>query len=201
MPGSMVHLLVAQLLPDGREPLFLLGSIAPDAIAQRPGATREEKDRMHFRTQNRWALLRSLAENASEDDPFSKGYLLHLYTDALWDEGPQADYKVRFPSDNWIVPYRKELGLCGSWLFQHAEWSKDVWAALLSVTAVDCSIGGCPSCSEILAFRDSIYHTHKNRDSGPSAIFSPELVDRFAVETVHAYLKWLQKIKKMEGER
>ena len=57
MPSAMIHLLVAGKIPGGEDPLFRLGSLAPDYLTQRA-----EKDAVHLRLEpDRFAALQKLA--------------------------------------------------------------------------------------------------------------------------------------------
>ena len=77
MPSSMIHLLAAHELEPAAPGLFWAGNLAPDYTNDRP-----VKDRIHLRdAADRIAALTELKHTLRPDDPFERGWLLHLFVD------------------------------------------------------------------------------------------------------------------------
>jgi len=106
MPLPMVHLLTADLvremIPSERtnNVQYFLGSIIPDAIHMRKGATLKDKEVTHldkFRPglKERVDKLLETQWSVYVDTPLLLGYAVHLYTDAYWNAVLRRDF---FPS-------------------------------------------------------------------------------------------------------
>lgn len=110
MPWPMVHFAVANEIYEGQvAPSFLLGSIAPDAIHAREGATRTEKMLSHFVKDDLFAdtdLLTSkyLEYIGQSEDPewkaYVAGYLIHIFTDERWTTTLYADFERKVRKDS-----------------------------------------------------------------------------------------------------
>jgi len=88
MASSVIHMCVAKKINENLnckfpEKMLLLGSIAPD-ISKHLG---ESKTMSHFWTRNEVEDIDCFIEKYHENlhHPFIIGYLIHLYTDLLWN--------------------------------------------------------------------------------------------------------------------
>ena len=130
MPSSMIHLLTAHKVDLSGSLLFMIGNVAPDAVANW-----QEKEIKHFRNcSNRAQALINLAGNTEKADDFAEGILLHLYLDWKWDTSVRDDF-IKKVGDEWLLKYREELSLAGSYAFHHTDWSKSVWEQMDSYDA------------------------------------------------------------------
>ncbi len=96
MPGQMMHLYVGKYFWEaagysGNRAQFLLGCIAPDGVNAKGFASKKIRWHAHLRDRD-LGVWKHNAENfyrahASFEDPdYLLGYLVHVYTDILWDE-------------------------------------------------------------------------------------------------------------------
>lgn len=109
MPWPMVHFAVANEIYKGQvSPSFLLGSIAPDAIHAREGATRKEKILSHFVRDDLFADAAHLTSKYLEyigqsEDPkwkaYVAGYFIHVFTDERWTTTLYADFERKVRKD------------------------------------------------------------------------------------------------------
>lgn len=109
----MVHPAVAVRVKDKLkiedDGAFYLGSIAPDAIHMREGASAEDKFRSHI------GMRGNLFENEQNvralmgRSDFLTGYAVHLVTDMYWSHEVgtafKARFKVRFPDADHAPVY------------------------------------------------------------------------------------------------
>lgn len=143
MPLPMVHLAVAVRLHEGQVPTsaFLLGSIAPDAIHMREGASREDKRLTHLPAEPgesedapTQALL-ARYEGADHDEAdFAAGYVAHVLTDRIWRDTLYATFRSRVASDldpaEWRRLYYRETDQLDFNLYRRSPWRPQVWTQL-----------------------------------------------------------------------
>ena len=181
MPSAMIHLLTASKYPGGEEPLFLLGSLAPDYISER-----EQKDAIHLRREpDRGEALKRLAASLDRGDPFEAGWLLHLLADLRWDTGVIPGYRASLPEGmDWFPLYRKECHRAGYALYHSLPWGAEAMEAVLTVelnrlnTSLDLDLSALDTFRRMLARK----HRESPADSR-SESFPPEMLERFAWET------------------
>ena len=150
MPLPMVHLSVALkcLNNDEVNPSFLLGSIAPDAIHMRKGATRADKNRTHF-FENHPVHLDSLEteyrnyirlQQNEEWQWFVRGYFVHILTDGYWWSTVFRSYEQSIKQAN-LSPeqkretYYQETDQIDFNLYWASEWKNAVWNTLMHTEA------------------------------------------------------------------
>lgn len=181
MPSPMIHLLTARRLELWGDPLFMLGSIAPDYCSER-----KEKDRIHLRDEkDRPEAIRRLRDASDIGDPFTAGWILHLFTDLCWDETMIPAFRERYGGEGeWFQAYSRELHLAGYALFREKEWARAAFGAILSA---DLSLAGgplCPGAEQLDAFRRMIFQKHESSAADSrSEAFPIGIAERFAEET------------------
>lgn len=189
MPSMMIHLLTAHKICADEDPLFCIGTVAPDAIS-----AREDKDITHFRTlKNREKALVNLALNVK--CTFDEGVLLHLYLDWLWDNKPLRNYAETHTDDNWFISYRHEIALASSYIYHSKSWSEKVWQKMLSCQKQ--TYGKAPGASdgEVEAFVKRNYKWHSENNIGPSTAYSPLFVEEFTSHAAEKFSAWYNSIK------
>lgn len=191
MPSMMIHLLTAYKLEALKDTLFCIGTVAPDAVKGR-----EEKDITHFRTEkNREKALIDLACKSDRENSFSEGILSHLYLDWLWDNQAYSEYAKNHKGNDWFYCYRDEIAKAGSFVFRNYSWSDEVFLRM-----VDCPIklyGTTPGTTSQIVFEmiKRNYLWNKDRNIGPSYVFTPEYVEEFTSNAAKSYKKWRNRIK------
>ncbi len=96
MPGQMMHLYVGDLFwknrgLTGNRGQFLLGCIAPDGVNARGFAPKQQRWHAHLRDQNLEVWKKNALHFYQDhldfpDLDYLQGYLVHVFTDILWDE-------------------------------------------------------------------------------------------------------------------
>ena len=181
MPSAMIHLLAAREIPGGDDPLFRLGSLAPDYLSRR-----EEKDAAHLRREpDRYQALLRLADRLDRKDPFEAGWLVHLLADLRWDTEVIPAFRAALPPGaDWFPLYRKECHRAGYALYHSLPWGRKAMEDMLGVdlnALRTCLTIDLPALEE---FRQMLFRKHE--ESPPdsrSEQFPPELLHRFARET------------------
>ena len=150
MPLPMVHFGVAVDLATRFSRLlttaFLVGSIAPDAIHARPGATRIDKNRTHLlRAPHEETIdteyvhavgefVRGHKSTTVKDVEFVAGYAAHLLTDRLWYHTVYRSFRERSPNE--LSPaertklYYQETDQVDLDLYRRQVWRPVVWSLL-----------------------------------------------------------------------
>lgn len=188
MPGSMVHLLAAERVNPRGSALFLLGNIAPDAVADW-----HDKDITHFRNlADRRPALKALAHETAGD--FAEGVLLHLFVDWKWDTTVRQDY-IDKSGDDWFSGYRNELSLSGSYAFHHTDWATGVWQQMDSLAIETFGETPCASAQEVKDFVRRNHRWHIENAVGPSLAFPPSVIDRFTAQVANEYIRWRAGLK------
>lgn len=164
MPLPMVHLSVAMeihnILEMDPDCVFLLGSIAPDAIHMRPGASPTDKQRVHLfdggDPENERVRALLFEYGAKAGLKFAAGYAAHLLTDRLWEQALGLPFRDSFPAE--FDPkvrrtiYYQETDQIDFDLYHQAPWRGEVWAKLKSCEPRD--FAGLLSAQEITAWRE-----------------------------------------------
>ena len=181
MPSAMIHLLVAQDTPGGREALFRLGSLAPDYIGER-----EKKDALHLRREpDREAALLCLLDRLDPANPFEAGWFTHLLADLGWDTRIIPAYRETLPPEgDWFPQYRRECHRAGYALYHSRSWGREAMADVLGVdltkleTSLDLDLDALDTFRRMLARK-----LEESPADSRSDAFPPDLLDRFAGET------------------
>ena len=183
MPGSMIHIIVANKVNPKGSALFYLGNIAPDAVVDW-----HDKDITHFRDmKDRRPALESLAKETVGD--FAEGILLHLYFDWKWDSTVRQNY-INKTGKDWFVPYRSELSLAGSYAFHNTEWAKQFWHDMDAIPTDSYGVTPRASVDDVKDFvsRNNKWHNDNVTEASPA--FPPDLIDRFTTLTAKEFIKW-----------
>jgi hypothetical protein len=185
----MIHLLTAYQLEPEATGLFWAGSFAPDYTNDR-----EKKDTIHLRLiPNRFDALAKMYDPGAND--FERGWFLHLFTDACWDEAQLPAYIEWFTTanfgGNWFSHYREEIGAVSYGLYHSRPWAKGVWELIrdADLTAVKTTLPVTPE--ENGWYRDRVARKHAESDPAQTPRFyTEEMVTVFAEETAKWYRKW-----------
>jgi len=160
LPLPMIHMLVAdkaaakaEMNISGR---LLLGSIAPDAVRMRDGASREESRQAHLQQEDvkaGWNSARAIIKQR-RDDPFAVGYALHIMTDILWRMGPFKEFLQLRPEDvteqAWRRVYNRDMAYTGSWLYAQSR-SRELWKIIMAAPPME--FDGLVTAAEVGAWR------------------------------------------------
>lgn len=189
MPSALIHVYTGKLFKDDPSVPFYIGTLAPDCIKER-----EQKDLLHLRlSDDRERDLAELARKLDLSDQFQLGALLHLYTDWLWDEGPQTDHKNSYTGETWFPDYRQEINLASCYMFHHFDWAPDLWDAMDACPdALISSLDDYP----VEKIRAYLAHNHGwlvEHDVGPSPAFPPDAVERFCIDAAESFGAFISK--------
>ncbi|TJY42568.1 hypothetical protein E5161_06855 [Cohnella pontilimi] len=153
MPLPMVHMSITQsifkqkgLEPD---PIFLLGSISPDAIHMRENTTRADKKKTHFDFNDDYTVedlfyskmshfVDSIPDN-QEWSMFAKGYMSHVLTDLIWSHTVYRDFESQTANkqiDNIRTLYYMETDQIDFNLFRNEDWRAQAWGSLHSCPSI-----------------------------------------------------------------
>lgn len=189
MPSAMIHLLAARKYNENGSTAFFIGNLAPDSVEERV-----LKDKIHFRDQaDRMQALEDFAKTLDLRDEFCIGYVLHLFLDLLWDQGPQAEHRRTFqdPRESWFLTYREEIARATRSLYQILEWGAPLFDAMLRCPPE--SYSGVPSMPPELITQEialKVYH-HQNAGETPPSFFSNEMIESFTTSAAKLFRKWL----------
>ena len=184
MPSAVIHLLVAQHVPGGGDPLFRLGSLAPDYIGER-----EQKDALHLRREpDRREALERLAKTLDPANPFEAGWLVHLLADLRWDSGAIPAYRASLPQGtDWFSLYRRECHRAGYALYHSLPWCRQAMEDVLAVDLGKLNSSLALDLEAMEEFRRKL--AGKLAESPPdsrSDSFPPAMLEDFARETARA---------------
>ena len=191
MPSALIHVLTGKnYLADAGVPFFV-GTLAPDCIHGR-----EEKDRLHLRlSADRENDLMRLAGDWGTGDPFRLGALLHLYTDYLWDEGPQTAHKNAYIGETWFTDYRKEISLASCHMFHRFDWAPALWEQMLACPRETISSLADYPPEKIMDYIEYNRNWLRDHDTGSSPAFPPEMIDVFCRDAARSFEAFLLKAK------
>ena len=175
MPSSMLHLITAIKVNPNASIDFYIGNIAVDAINER-----DKKDIAHFRKSiDRKIALNEFASKA--DNNYLKGFLLHLYADWKWETA----------LDGIIPKYHDELGLMSAYAFHNTEWAYELLERMELWDGCGFIETEFITIENIYSYIQRIRKWHINNKIGPSSLFPPEFIKKFADETADEFNKWL----------
>ena len=184
MPSAMIHLLVASRYPGGEDPLFRLGSLAPDYIGER-----EKKDAVHLRREpDRAEALKRLAGSLDRNNPFEAGWVLHLLADLRWDTSVIPAYRASLPEGtDWFPLYRRECHRAGYALYRSLPWGRQAMEEVLALDLGSLRTSLALDLPALEDFRRMLARKHEESPADSASVsFPPELLRRFAEETAAA---------------
>ena len=182
MPVTMVHLLVADKVKPNGEAAFYVGNCAPDAIPDY-----HEKDKRHFRDQDRQVVLADLAKETI--GAFAEGMLLHLFVDWKWDSTLLSKY-ISEAGENWFPSYSVEKDHLAGYYYHNVERLRQI-VNDMRVLDMD-SYGTTPGATseDVKRFIERQQKWHSENVFEPSLAFPPNVVDHFVAETAKEYSEW-----------
>ena len=185
MPGSTIHLMMAQKIMPEPSALFCIGNIVPDAVE-----AREDKDITHFRSvPDRRAAMEALRARTDPKNDFAEGVLLHLYLDWKWDADMITPYRTQ-TGEGWFQKYRGELRLAGSYGYHHTPWLWPVWDAMTAVGTSEYGFLERATNEEAYAFVRRNRQWFLDNDIGPSEVYTPALVEEYLERQAEGYVRW-----------
>jgi hypothetical protein len=195
MPYVLTHLLVAYEVDSGGCGLFYVGSIAPDYAGDR-----ERKDSIHLRgvqdrllPQERWRALEQLRDGSDMSSPFDAGWILHLFVDLVWEETAVDEFRKTCADDGWYLKYREEMNMLSFHMYHNAPWTAEIFGkiAAADLTAVKTSLPITQEENEWWRDRTVKKHAESDRTTPESAVFTDEMINRFAKQTAERYKAWI----------
>ena len=207
MPLPMVHLSVAAAMWAGQSEAwaraFVLGSLAPDAIHMRQGATGDDKRRTHLQVYSTLAgpgetqaLLDQLGVLDAPADPFLLGYASHLLTDGLWRALVWLPMQCRLPlhmsGDEQRRLYYRETDEIDRVLYERMRSHPRAWDLLAAATPRD--VAGLLSAEEVALWRERTLHWFERQPaaSEPLMFLSVEQTLSFADGAAAQIIGWLE---------
>lgn len=186
----MIHWYSAYLYAPEADAAFFAGNNAPDTIGDRLF-----KDRFHFRdVPDRKEALKEWARAHDLNDPYTLGFLLHLYTDILWDDGPQAE--LRTSTDNsWFKPYRAAIHRASCKLYRDLPWAQQLWDSVLAWTdqQPDEIRLGIPM-SSVNFFLHKTYKWHNEANPEDYGYYTRPQIEQFSISAVSSFKDWLKTV-------
>ena len=194
MPSTGIHLLVGYELNPHAPDAFWVGCFAPDHIEERA-----PKTKIHLRdVPDRLAALTALRDSVHMADPFERDWVLHLFTDRLWDEGLLAQYKNEYTGnddsrDDWFLPYRSELGITTDYLYGHMPWMREVQSRIqaVDVSAIQTDLPVDKGMLDAFRMHIGERFAHCSRDI-QTGYYSMDVMRTFAKETATAFRDWMR---------
>ncbi len=197
MPSTMIHLMVArEVEPDG-EALFWVGNFAPDCVTER-----EKKDPIHLRDRpDRWAALAELRAALKIDDPLARGWLLHLFTDTLWDARQIGLFRTwhakNNPGEDWFLPYRAEITRATFWLYHALPWAKGAMDGIAGADLASMRTELPVSIEQVDWYRARVVERHAGSDPANAPRFYERTsLEDFARATAERYRDWMAQERK-----
>jgi hypothetical protein len=193
MPSTLVHLFVAHEIEPTAPDLFWIGNFAPDYTDDR-----EKKSFIHLRkTEDRMAAMEKLYKSIDFDNPFERGWFLHLFTDACWDKAELLDYKNHFEAanntDNWFISYRQEIKNVSHFLYNSLPWAKEMYKLIASADLSKVKTDLPITLSENESYRDRVVRRHL--ESNPNIVpgfYTFDIIESFVKRTSSEYIKWIK---------
>ena len=207
MPSSTMHLLVAQAVAQASSiPLtgrFLLGNLAPDAIAMRPGYTAEDQAHAHLRNPDWKAAWSQAGELIAmyPKDPFVLGACVHILTDYLWLAEPYRYFKEHIPADmperDARVRYYTDVEALDRYLFRQTG-SHNLWTAAMAAQPQD--FADLVTAGEVDHWRkDRFAQLQQTKTMDPAQILTVSLAQNFIDTTAQRLGRELDKILMAQG--
>jgi len=189
----MIHLLTAYEIEPESTGLYWVGNFAPDHAG-----TRELKDKIHLRgTADRDAALRGLRRQIDINDPFERGWLVHMFADYCWDINEFSAYRDWYLSahgdGNWFSSYREETGIASYYLYHNLPWPRLVWEQIKQTDLKPVNTKLPITLADNERYRDNVVRRHEESDPGcESLIYTMDTLTGFARATAEKYRIWLK---------
>lgn len=208
MPSSTMHLLVSQAVAQaGSIPLtgrFLLGNLAPDAVAMRNGYTPQDRERAHLRNPDWRAAWSQAGEVISlyPQDPFVIGACIHILTDYLWLAQPYRYFKEHTPeglSDREArARYYADVEALDRYLFRQTG-SHNLWSAAMA--AQPQNFADLVSAAEVDMWRKDRYALlQQTKPMEPAQVLTVSMAQKFIESTARRLGRELDKILAQGGQ-
>lgn len=186
MPSPIIHLHGAFLAQKHLAPAFILGTVAPDAIHQRPGATWSDKAKTHFyeAADKSYELgIEGAKDMLGLKNPlFSLGYLNHLYMDYVWRDFVYAPFfkerAHKMERSKLHQLYYCQMQQLDRAILQEAFWLQDAKRLLEAAEPLELPL---LSAAEIHGWRLKVLADLKNTKphSDYPDLFPKEMIDDF----------------------
>jgi len=203
MAATLTHMTVAHRLNSKAGGAYLLGSFAPDYVKDRI-----EKDRIHLRLRTpegmplnseeaqvwRWEKLAELANVTNPNDEFAEGWLLHMFTDLIWDKDIIAPYFAGIEkTPGFFQHYRDEISRSSFYIFHRDELAKELLRMAMDAPTDYKGSPDYPTPKRLEEFRTHVNEIHiPYIGAAPqiSVAFPPQQVDDFIEKAVELYPGW-----------
>jgi len=192
MPGTGIHLLIAHALAPDASGMFFFGSYAPDFEQERV-----PKNRIHLRDEaNRLEALTALRDSVDMEDDFARGWILHLFTDLLWDESLLAQYRYDYTSgdesrEDWFFPYRAEIGLTTGYLYNSQPWMDDVHAKTRAAGIAALRTSLPVDMEKLLWWKERVHQKYTDRTMDVALhYYTMPMLNAFTERVTKAWREW-----------
>jgi len=180
MPGPMLHLVIAKKVNPNAGIDFYVGNLAPDA-----NINRKQKDTVHFyNVPNRENALREFALKANNE--YLKGMLLHLFVDGKWWEKHLSGFAEK-TGEGWYAKYNEENWKMGSYAFHNTEWAYNLFEQMENWDYNGFVETKFITKENVKWFSGKLLFMNKLE---ASAVFTPEIIEKFANDTTDDFVKW-----------
>jgi len=110
---------------------YLLGAIAPDAVYARVDYTKEDVLDSHYRQESiKKSWFHAAEEFKQVDNPFLKGYCIHIMTDVLWLSQVIASLKRKYEDAFSKSTLTEDMNYLEKWLYKKNEYLA-LWNGIL----------------------------------------------------------------------
>ena len=140
---------------------------------------------------NRTGELIKLAQATDPADDFAEGVLVHLFTDWLWDTTHQANYRQLDDEPDWWLRYQAHTGEASSHIYFTEPWAQPLWQAMLAVPQeIYGTLEGITPQDITNLMQGEMRRVQRVR--GPSALYTPAVVEKFIADAAEKYIVWRQ---------
>jgi hypothetical protein len=187
MPWPMIHFSIAYQLFENPTPIFLLGSIAPDAVLVR-GNDKEGKLRSHLgrhsETEDFLEFIRGNIISAEVDGNYSQfllGYIAHIYADLKWSIIKKSisghDHSLR--EQLWQEENQTDFNI-----YKDISWKGQLKSDIMRSPLYD--LKGIYTSSELDRWRSSIFEWLDQVENEPkikNQFLTIERIENFIMQT------------------
>ncbi|MCK5129573.1 MAG: hypothetical protein KAQ68_06965 [Clostridiales bacterium] len=196
MPGTMIHLLLAEKIHNDYPIEYYIGSFAPDTISKHKDYSWKLKDELHFRgIENRFKKLTQFAKALDMSIPYYEGYILHLFFDMHWDKDCLVPFIENHTNDDWFTSYRNEISLSSSWIFHNNKKINKRWKDVFNYNGRIQHVVQGISYVEIEEYTNCNNIWYDTNKIGPSAVFSNCFIEKYTDEIKEKYFVWREEMK------
>jgi len=205
MAATLIHWLLAYKLSPDACGLYYAGNFAPDAIDIREGVTRSDKDKWHLRDgPDREAALKAFYLQIDRNDPFQKGYFVHLFFDMWWDREIISRFEKETESSDWFPVYGNENGVGGAWVYINMPWMDDIVARFKASPTDFKTPLPEPTKDEIIKYNDFMFspswktkydYTPARKDNvkkNNNKILTPDFLESYTDIIAERYNDWVK---------